>query len=149
MKWYAGSDHAGFLLKQQLVAALRELGDEVTDLGTDSKDSVDYPDFGEAVARKVVEDRGSFGLLVCGTGIGISMAANKIAGVRAAVVTDSFTAQATRSHNDANVICFGERVVGPGVAAEALRVFRATEFEGGRHQRRVDKIDALSRAKDS
>lgn len=145
MKWYAGADHAGYALKNQLVAMLRELGDEVEDLGTDSAESVDYPDFGEAVARRVVDDRGSYGLLVCGTGIGISIAANKIDGVRAAVVTNSFTAEATRAHNDANVICMGARVIGAGVAEDALRVFRATEFEGGRHQRRVDKIDALSR----
>lgn len=148
MKWYAGSDHAGFPLKQQLVAALREFGDEVIDLGTDSTDSVDYPDFGDAVARRVVGDRDSLGLLVCGTGIGISMAANRIHGARAALATNSFTAQAARSHNDANIIVFGARVTGPGVAEEALRVFRATEFEGGRHQRRVDKLDALSRGND-
>jgi len=147
MKWYAGSDHAGYLLKQRLVAMLRELGDEVEDLGTDSEESVDYPDYGEAVARRVVDDRGSYGLLVCGTGIGISIAANKIDGARAAVVTNSFTAEAARAHNDANIISMGSRVTGPGVAEEALRVFRATEFEGGRHQRRVDKLDALSRGK--
>jgi len=149
MKWYAGSDHAGFQMKQQLIAMLRELGDEVVDLGTDSTDSVDYPDFGAAVAKQVAVDRGVFGLLVCGTGIGISMAANKVSGVRAAVVTDSFTAQATRSHNDANVVCFGSRVIGGGVAEEALRVFRATEFEGGRHQRRVDKIEAAAQSQES
>lgn len=144
MKWYAGADHAGYELKQKLVAMLRELGDEVEDLGTTSLDSVDYPDFAEAVAHKVVEDRDTYGLLICGTGIGIAMAANKIPGARAAVVTDSFTAQATRAHNDANIIALGARVVGPGVAEEAVRMFRATEFEGGRHQRRVDKLDALS-----
>ena len=148
MKWYAGADHAGYELKQALVAMLRELGDEVEDLGTTSADSVDYPDFAEAVAHKVVEDRDAYGLLVCGTGIGIAMAANKLPGVRAAVVTDSFTAQATRAHNDANIIALGARVVGPGVAEEAVRMFRATEFEGGRHQRRVDKLDALARPKE-
>jgi ribose 5-phosphate isomerase B len=143
VRWYAGSDHAGFGLKQQLVTLLRDLGDEVTDLGTDSLDSVDYPDYAASVGRHVAAERGSFGLLVCGTGIGVAIAANKIAGVRAATVTDWFTAQATRAHNDANVVAFGARVVGPGVAEAALRVFRDTPFEGGRHQRRVDKIRAL------
>ncbi len=147
MKWYAGSDHAGFALKQRLVECLRADGDTVVDLGTDSSASVDYPDFGEKVARAVAADVAanidSFGLAVCGTGIGISMAANKIAGIRAAVVTDEFTARATRSHNDANVICLGERVIGPGVAESAVRLFRDTAFEGGRHARRVGKISAL------
>ncbi len=146
MKWYAGSDHAGFAMKEQLVALLRGLGDEVTDLGTTGLDSVDYPDFGEAVGRAVVADPGTRGLLVCGTGIGISIAANKVRGVRAAVVADAFTAHATRAHNDANVIAFGARVVGIGVAANALEIFRSTEFEGGRHQRRVDKIAAIDAA---
>ncbi len=146
MKWYAGSDHAGFGLKSKLVALLRELGDEVEDLGTDSADSVDYPDFGAKVGRAVAADPDAKGLLVCGTGIGIAMAANKIPGVRAAVVTDDFTAAATRAHNDANVISFGERVVGPGVAERALKTFRDTPFEGGRHERRVGKINALDQA---
>jgi ribose 5-phosphate isomerase B len=143
IRWYAGADHAGFALKRALVEQLRGLGDEVIDLGTDSEQSVDYPDYGAMVGRKVSGDPGSFGLLVCGTGIGVSIAANKIAGVRAAVVTDSFTAAATRAHNDANVIAFGSRVVGPGLAQAALQAFRATPFEGGRHARRVDKIREL------
>ena len=144
MKWYAGSDHAGFKLKQPLVASLRAHGDEVVDLGTDSESSCDYPDFAAAVAHRVVAERGTLGLLVCGTGNGIAMAANKVSGVRAAVVTDAFTAQAARAHNDANVIAVGARVIGAGVAEQALAVFRGTEFEGGRHQRRLDKIDALA-----
>ena len=150
MKWYAGSDHAGYGLKQRLIECLRADGDTVEDLGTDSGESVDYPDYGEKVARAVAADaaanKASFGLAVCGTGIGISMAANKVAGIRAAVVTDEFTARATRAHNDANVICLGERVIGPGVAENALRVFRDTAFEGGRHARRVAKISALDPA---
>ena len=141
--WYAGSDHAGFVLKEILVQRLRDMGDEVDDLGTDSEDSVDYPDFGAAVARKVAAEPGAMGLLVCGTGIGISIAANKVPGARAAVVTDSFTARAARGHNDANIIALGARVSGPGVAEEALLAFRDTAFEGGRHQRRVAKIQAL------
>ena len=144
MKWYAGADHGGFLLKQQLVAYLREQGDEVIDLGTDSEDSVDYPSFGKAVGEKVVADPGSVGLVMCGTGIGISIAANKVPGVRAAVVHDSFTAEMARLHNNANVIALGGRVVGPGVAQSALATFRKTQFEGGgRHQRRIDLLTAL------
>jgi ribose 5-phosphate isomerase B len=144
MKWFAGSDHAGYQLKNQLVDELRALGDEVVDCGAvNGDDSVDYPDFAVEVGRQVAGSGGdALGLLVCGTGIGIAMAANKMPGVRAAVVTDSFTAKATRSHNDANVICMGQRVIGAGVASEALRAFRDTPFEGGRHQRRVEKIRA-------
>lgn len=144
MKWFAGADHAGYQLKAQLVEELQALGDEVVDCGTDGRGSVDYPDFGIDVARRVAAaDGAALGLLVCGTGIGIAMAANKVPGARAAVVTDCFTARATRSHNDANIISMGQRVIGPGVASEALRAFRDTPFEGGRHQRRVDKIHAL------
>lgn len=146
MKWYAGSDYAGHTLKVSLCDLLRSLGDEVEDVGVHASDtSVDYPEYGADVARKVAaaDSPDVRGLLVCGTGIGISIAANKIPGIRAAVITDVFTARATRSHNNANVIAFGQRVTGPGVAEAALRAFRDTEFEGGRHQRRVDKIHAL------
>ena len=144
MKWFAGSDHAGLALKRQLVDLLRGLGDEVEDLGTDSEASVDYPDFGAAVGRKVAAAGGDArGLIVCGTGIGISIAANKVAGVRAALVHDPYTAEMARAHNDANVVALGARVVGPGVAEAALKTFRATAFEGGRHGKRVDKINAL------
>jgi len=143
MRWYAGSDHAGFELKKQLIASLEALGDEVSDLGCDSLESVDYPDFAGKVARVVAEQGDSRGLLVCGTGNGIAMAANKVAGVRCAVVTETFTAHMARAHNDANIIAIGSRVIGAGVAELALRAFRDTDFEGGRHERRVDKIDAL------
>lgn len=146
MKWYAAADHAGYMLKDRLVAWLREQGDEVEDLGVTSGESVDYPDYGARVGRGVVAEPGSLGLLVCGTGIGVAIAANKIPGVRAAVVTDAFTARAARGHNNANVIALGARVLGPGVAEDALGVFRGTAFEGGRHQRRVDKISALEEA---
>ncbi|HUJ59322.1 MAG TPA: ribose 5-phosphate isomerase B [Kofleriaceae bacterium] len=147
MRWYAGSDHAGVRLKKLLVEALRELGDEVTDLGTDAEDSVDYPEFGAAVGRRVAAEPDSLGLVVCGTGIGISIAANKIPGVRAAVVHDDFTAAAARAHNNANVIALGARVIGPGVAESAVNVFRTTQFVGGRHQRRVDQLAALEHEK--
>src|SRR6266545_2860068 len=144
MKWIVGADHAGVELKRRLVEMLRRLGDEVEDLGTHSTESVDYPDYAVRVARKVVAGEGR-GLLVCGTGVGMAMAANKVAGVRAAVVTDAFTARVTRAHNDANVMAVGERVVGIGVAEEALRAFRDTPFEGGRHALRVAKVDQLDR----
>jgi ribose 5-phosphate isomerase B len=146
--WYVGSDHAGLALKRLLADYLRAIGDEITDLGTDDEASVDYPDYGDKVGRRVAEAGGDTrGLVVCGSGIGISIAANKVPGVRAALVHDAFTAQAARAHNDANVIALGARVVGPGVAEQALRVFRDTPFEGGRHSRRVDKIAALERKK--
>jgi len=144
MKWYAGSDHAGLALKRHLVALLESLGDEVEDLGTESDASVDYPDYGAAVGRAVAAARGdALGLLVCGTGIGIGIAANKVPGVRAAVVHDPYTAQMARAHNDANVISMGARVIGHGEAESSLQVFRSTDFEGGRHQRRIDKITAI------
>lgn len=146
MRWIVGADHAGFELKRQLVEVLRRLGDEVDDLGTHSPDSVDYPDFAVAVARRVVDGQGR-GLLVCGTGIGMAMAANKVPGIRAAVVTDAFTARLTRAHNDANVMTVGARVVGGGVAEDALRAFRDTDFEGGRHATRVGKVDDLDRTR--
>ena len=145
MKWFAGSDHAGLKLKQVLVQALRELGDEVVDLGTDKEDSVDYPEFGAAVGQAVADNVGTLGMVVCGTGIGISIAANKVRGVRAAVVHDEFTAEMARAHNDANVIALGARVIGPGVAESALKRFRATPFVAGRHQRRVDQLRALEK----
>jgi len=143
MKWYAGSDHAGLQLKQHLVEVLRAQGDVVEDLGTYDGQSVDYPTFGVDVGRRVVAEPDARGLIVCGTGIGIAMAANKVHGVRAAVVHDAFTAQMARAHNDANVIALGARVVGSGVAESAVAAFRGTAFEGGRHQQRVDQLDAL------
>jgi ribose 5-phosphate isomerase B len=144
MRWFVGSDHAGLALKSALAAALRAWGDDVEDLGTHDDASVDYPDYGAAVGRAVAaagsETRG---LVVCGSGIGISIAANKVAGVRCALVHDGFTADMARRHNDANVIALGARVVGGGVAEDALRRFRDTAFEGGRHARRVAKLDEL------
>jgi ribose 5-phosphate isomerase B len=146
MRWYAGSDHAGFRLKQLMVAVLKEIGDEVVDIGTTNEDSCDYPQFGAEVGRKVVADPGAMGIIVCGTGIGISIAANKVPGVRAALVHDDFTAAAARAHNDANVIALGARVVGSGVAESAVLMFRRTEFAAGRHQRRIDLIDDIAKA---
>ena len=146
MKWYAGSDHAGLALKRHLIAMLRELGDEVVDVGTTEETSSDYAEFGAEVGRRVTADPDARGIVVCGSGIGISIAANKIAGIRCALVHDSYTAEMARTHNDANVIAMGSRIVGHGVAEHALSAFRRTSFEGGRHQRRVDQLAALERA---
>jgi ribose 5-phosphate isomerase B len=143
MKWYAGSDHAGFQLKQALVKFLRELGDEVIDVGTKNEESCDYPVFGAEVGKRVAADKGSLGLVVCGTGIGISIAANKVPGVRAALAHNAFTAEKAREHNDANVLALGARVVGAGVAESAVVAFRRTAFAGGRHARRVEQIEKL------
>jgi ribose 5-phosphate isomerase B len=137
------ADHGGFQLKQELAAELNALGFEVEDLGTHSPDSVDYPDFASELSRRVAGGDYRWGVLCCGTGVGMSMAANKVPGIRAAVVSDSFSARMSRAHNDANVLCLGERVVGPGLAKEILHAWLDTPFEGGRHARRVNKIRDL------
>ena len=144
MKFYIATDHAGYALKEFTKDYVRELGHEIVDLGPDNADRVDYPDFAKKCAESVVSDEGSFGILICGTGIGISIAANKVSGIRAALCHDAFTAEATRAHNDANILCFGERVVGKGVIESMLDAFCNTEFEGGRHAGRIDKIEACS-----
>jgi len=138
-----GADHAGFHLKALLADHLRSLGHDVVDLGTDSTERVDYPDYGAAVGRAVTDGTAQLGVLVCGSGIGICIAANKIAGVRAATVHDVTSARLSRQHNDANVMCVGERLIGEQVAIDALEAFVAASFEGGRHAGRVAKIDAL------
>ena len=138
-----GADHAGFELKGLFVDHLRAQGHEVLDLGTHSSDRVDYPDFGFAVGRAVVEGRADFGICVCGSGIGIAIAANKVAGVRAATVHDVTSAMLSREHNDANVCCIGARLVGPQTALDALDAFLSACFQGGRHRPRVDKINAF------
>lgn len=143
MRIAVGSDHAGFALKEQLAKHLRDVGHEVVDLGAHSTDRVDYPDYGAAVGRSVASGAVDAGLCVCGSGIGIGMAANKIAGVRAATVHDATSARLSREHNDANVICMGERLIGPLVARDALDAWLGATFEGGRHVARVEKLDAL------
>jgi ribose 5-phosphate isomerase B len=135
-----GSDHAGLALKRELAGVATELGYEVRDVGTHTSDSCDYPDYAHQVASAVAAGEG-LGLLVCGTGLGMSMAANRHAGVRAAVCGDVFSASMTRQHNDANVLCIGARVVGGGLAGAILKAFLGAGFEGGRHARRVNKID--------
>lgn len=137
------SDHAGRGLKDQLVAHLRERGLEVADLGAHSGDSVDYPQYARPLAVAVAKGTYSFGVLVCGSGTGMAIAANKVDGVRAANCTSEWLAKQARAHNDANVLCLGERVVGPGLAVSILDTFLDTPFEGGRHQRRIDLIHEL------
>jgi ribose 5-phosphate isomerase B len=134
------SDHAGFDLKEVLKRDLQEAGLDVLDLGTHSTASVDYPDFGRAMAEAIDSGKVERGVLICGTGIGISIAANRNPKVRAAVVHDVTSARLTREHNDANVIAFGQRLIGTEVAREALKVFLKTPFEGGRHTNRVAKL---------
>ena len=138
-----GADHAGFALKEVLKGWLIAQGYDVVDLGTQSAESVDYPDFAIGVGGAITAGKADRGVLVCGTGIGVSIAANKIAGVRAATVHDVTSAHLAREHNNANVVCFGERLIGYEVAREALDAFVDTTFAGGRHQSRVAKIDAL------
>ena len=138
-----GSDHAGYSLKQRLAAELRTLGHEVLDLGAHDADRVDYPDFGAAVGRAVAGAEADLGVCVCGSGIGIAMAANKVPGVRAAPVHDATSARLARQHNDANVLCLGERLLDPDVASEAVRAWLDAEFEGGRHVGRVAKLAEL------
>ncbi|MFO1087014.1 MAG: ribose 5-phosphate isomerase B [Reyranellaceae bacterium] len=134
------SDHAGFDLKEILKRDLQTAGHEVLDLGTGSMESVDYPDFGKAMADAIASGKAARGVLVCGTGIGISIAANRNPKVRAAVVHDATSARLAREHNDANVVAFGQRLIGVETAREALRVFLKTGWEGGRHARRVEKL---------
>lgn len=136
------SDHAGFDLKQSIKAQLLALGWEVLNLGTEGVDSVDYPDFGFAVARAIKQGKVHRGVLICGSGIGISIAANRYPEVRAALVSDAVGARMARLHNDANVICFGGRMISVDVAVDCLKVFLDTDFEGGRHRRRVDKLSS-------
>ncbi|ABB38917.1 ribose 5-phosphate isomerase B [Oleidesulfovibrio alaskensis G20] len=138
-----GSDHAGFSLKELLVSELTKSGYDVHDMGPATAESCDYPLFAQKVCERVLQQKAQ-GILICGTGIGMSMAANRIDGIRAALCTTEFHARATRLHNNANVLCLGERVTGPGVALELARLFLETEFEGGRHQRRIDLFDSAS-----
>ena len=135
------SDHAGFELKARMVELIIGCGLEVRDLGPNDTNSVDYPDYAHLIASAVATGEVERGILICGTGIGMSMAANRHPGVRAALCHDAFTAEMARLHNDANVLCIGARTTGVGVAEQMVRLFLATPFEGGRHQRRVDKID--------
>jgi len=145
MKIVIGSDHGGFELKGKLIAHLKESGYEVEDCGTYEPKSCNYPEIAKKVADKIVDGEAEKGILCCGTGIGMSIAANKVKGIRAAVVSDAFSTKYTRLHNDTNILCLGERVIGPGLAAMLVDIFLTTEFEGGRHQVRVDMITDLEK----
>jgi ribose 5-phosphate isomerase B len=135
------ADHGGFKIKEELKPELEKMGVDCIDLGTDSVDSVDYPDFGRAVADAIADGRAERGVIICGTGIGIAIAANRVGGIRAAVCHDATTARLAREHNDANVLAFGARIIGREVAIDCLRTFLSTPFEGGaRHTRRVAKL---------
>jgi ribose 5-phosphate isomerase B len=144
LKIAIGADHAGYRLKDVLVPFLKELGHEVYDIGCHGPDSVDYPDYALGVCEKVVSGEADKGILLCGTGIGMCIAANKIPGIRCALVHDLFSAKATREHNDTNVLAMGERVVGPGVAQDIVKVWLETAFsEGERHRKRIDKVKRI------
>lgn len=139
---YIANDHGGTNLKNEIVAYLDQLGFEITNLGTNSNDSVDYPDYAKQLCKKVLEDKGSKGILICGTGIGISITANKIKGIRCALCGDVFSAKATREHNDANVLALGARVTGTGLALMIVKEFLETSFSNDeRHIKRINKIE--------
>ncbi len=143
MKLAIGCDHGGFELKQEIIKFLESEGHEVKDFGTHSTESCDYPDISLSVAEAIVAKEFELGILVCGTGIGIGIAANKVPGIRAALCSDTFSAHATRQHNNANILTMGQRVVGTGLALDIVKTFISSEFEGDRHQKRIDKISAI------
>lgn len=145
MRIALGADHAGVHLKAEIRKLLDERGIAYKDFGTESVESVDYPDFAGSVARAVASGEFDRGLLFCGSGVGMAMAANKVPGIRAASVVDETSARLSRQHNDANVLALGERMTGPGLARDLVNTFLDTPFDGGRHQRRVDKISALDK----
>ncbi|MGI6163471.1 MAG: ribose 5-phosphate isomerase B [Bacillota bacterium] len=140
MKIAIGCDHAGYRLKGEVLGLVENLGHQAVDFGTDSEVSVDYPDFAAKVARAVSQRNADLGILVCGTGLGMAIAANKVRGVRAVTCGDTFSARASREHNNANVLCLGARVTGGGLALDIVRTWLEAEFQGGRHERRVSKI---------
>ena len=144
MRIVVGADHAGYELKETLAAEVREAGHEVVDVGTDSTDSVDYPDFAEALGRAILDGRAERGILICGSGAGASIAANKLKGIRATVAHDAYTAHQAVEHDDINVLTLGARVIGVAQASELVKAFLGAEFSGDdRHQRRLDKVLAL------
>ena len=145
MKIVFGCDHAGFPLKEVVVQHLKELGHEVVDVGCYDPEPVDYPVIGEKVANMVADGSADLGIAVCGTGLGISLACNKVNGIRACVCSDAYTAKYSRLHNNCNILCFGARVIGPETAKMLIDEFLDTEFEGGRHARRVDLITDIER----
>ncbi len=147
MKIAIGSDHAGFDLKEIIKNHLQEKDIDIIDVGTHTKESVDYPVFGEKVAETVQKREADFGIVICGTGIGISISANKVKGIRAALCTNEYMARMARRHNDANVLALGARVLGTDLALSIVDTFLSTEFEGGRHERRVHLIEKIEELK--
>lgn len=145
MKYYIAADHAGIDIKAYVKELFEERGHTVEDLGPFSKDRVDYPDYASKVCKKVLENEGTMGILICGSGIGMSMAANKFDGIRAALCHNEYSARMARKHNDANVLCLGERVSGEGMIEAIIKAWDKAEFEEGRHTQRVEKINALSK----
>lgn len=143
MKVAVGCDHGGLDLKEAVISTLKEMQLDVEDMGTYDKTSCDYPDYAQRVAEAVASGACEQGILICGTGIGMSIAANKVHGIRAALCNEIFSAQMARAHNNANILCLGARVVGPGVAQEIIKAYFGGGFEGGRHARRVEKITLL------
>ena len=137
------ADHGGVELKSQIIKSLADNGWEVIDLGTDGSASVDYPDYAQAVAKSIIDDKAASGILVCGSGIGMSIAANRYPQIRAALVHDRLSAELCRQHNNANVLCLGARLLGDATALDCVDAFVTTEFEGGRHERRVEKLSSL------
>ena len=140
-----GSDHAGFKMKEDVKKWLLDEGYQVKDFGTDSEDSVDYPDFAEKTAKNVAEGDSDLGILICGTGIGMAISANKVKGIRAARCHDSYSARMARAHNNSNMLTFGSRVIGIELAKDIVKTYLTTEYSGGRHQRRVGKIDNIEK----
>lgn len=145
MKLALGSDHGGFKLKKEIVKYLEEKGYEFEDLGCHEEVSCDYPVYGQLVAEKIAAGEYDLGIIICGTGIGISIAANKVPGIRAAHCTDTFSARMARMHNNANILAMGERITGPGLAVDIVDAFLSAEFEGGRHERRVNLINEIEK----
>ncbi|RXJ84293.1 ribose 5-phosphate isomerase B [Arcobacter sp. CECT 8985] len=145
MKYFIGADHAGINIKTYVKELFEKKGHEVIDLGTFNNDRVDYPDFAEKVCEEVLKDKNSKGILICGSGIGMSMSANKFDGIRAALCHNEYSAKMAREHNDANVICLGERVTGYGMIESIIDAWDNATFQGGRHEGRVEKINALGK----
>ena len=145
MKIAIGCDHGGFELKNEIIKFLEGENHDVKDFGTYSVDSCDYPDIALPVAEAVVAKEYEFGILICGTGIGIGISANKVPGIRAALCSDTFSAHATREHNNANILTMGQRIVGTGLALDIVKTFLSSKFEGGRHQNRIDKITEIEK----
>lgn len=140
MKISIASDHAGYILKDYIVDYLQQANHTVTDLGCNSADSVDYPDYAQKVCVNFIKKKSDYGILICGTGIGMSMAANKVASIRAALCKDAYSAEMTRKHNNANILCIGARNTEPNIVLEIVDTFLNTDFEGGRHQTRIQKF---------